>query len=230
LAFYAFYRENPHAFPMSLEQTVAYIWMQQAFVALFFIWFYDNSIFASIENGDIAYEMVRPMDLYGRWFAMTGANRMSRAVLRCFPILMVAVLIPGVLRMRMDISIAYFFIVLMSMLLSMLVVVSFSMLIYISAFYTINSMGVRIIVGVAADFLAGGYLPIPFFPDTLRRFVELSPFGSMQNMPLLIFSGVVRGEAMLQGLLLQVFWFVVLVVVGRLWLSYALKRVIAQGG
>ena len=35
LAFSAFYRADPTAFPMSFEQTVSYIWLQQAFLALF---------------------------------------------------------------------------------------------------------------------------------------------------------------------------------------------------
>jgi len=115
-----------------------------------------------------------------------------------------------------------------SMLLSLGVVVSFSMLIYISAFYTINSMGTR--VAVAGDFLAGGYIPIPFFPDMLHTVVELSPFGAMQNMPLLIFSGHLTGDTMTRGLILQVFWLVFLVAVGHAMMGQALKKVVVQGG
>jgi len=104
------------------------------------------------------------------------------------------------------------------------------MLIYISAFYTINSMGTRIIFGVSADFLSGAYIPLPFFPDTMRFVLELLPFGSMQNMPLLIFSGHVYGVAAFRGIGIQLFWLVTLVIVGRFWMSRALKRVVAQGG
>ena len=50
LAFAAFYRANPAAFPMTFSQTVSYIWLQQAFVALFFIWFYDSSIISYISS------------------------------------------------------------------------------------------------------------------------------------------------------------------------------------
>ena len=37
LAFEAFYKVNPDAFPMEFSQTVSYIWIQQAFLALFFL-------------------------------------------------------------------------------------------------------------------------------------------------------------------------------------------------
>jgi len=230
LAFNAFYTSNPAAFPMTLEQTVSYVWLQQAFMALFFIWFFENSIFADIESGQIAYEMVRPINLYNKWFTQTAANRLARAVLRCVPVLVVAFLLPEQFRLVLPnepLRVALFF---LSMLLSMVVVVSFSMLIYISAFYTINSLGTRIVAGVAGDFLAGGYIPIPFFPEVLRRIVELSPFGAMQNMPLLIFSGYLDGAGILQGMLLQVFWAVVLIFIGRILMFRSLKRVVVQGG
>lgn len=164
LAFAAFYRSNPDGFPLTFEQTVAYIWIQQAFLALFFIWAYDNSVFDAIESGQIAYELVRPMDLYGRWFTQTATNRVARTLLRAVPVLAVAFLLPAPFRLILSpnvLQVGWFF---LSVLLSMGVVVSFSMLIYISAFSTINSMGTRVVVGVAGDFLAGGYIPIPFFP------------------------------------------------------------------
>ena len=103
-------------------------------------------------------------------------------------------------------------------------------LVYISAFFTINSRGTRTIAAVVGDFLAGMAIPIPFFPDNIRRVVELSPFGSMQNTPLLIFSGNMTGIAIVRGIGLQIFWIIVLIFIGRLWIRRALKRVIAQGG
>ncbi|MCL2216475.1 MAG: ABC transporter permease [Defluviitaleaceae bacterium] len=230
LAFGAFYRENPDAFPMTFEQTVAYIWMQQAFVALFFIWFFESSIIESVESGNVAYELVRPMDLYSRWFTTVAANRMSRALLRCVPILFVAAILPASMRLILPMDFLIIGLFFFSMTLSLGVVVAFSMLIYISAFFTINSLGTRIVVGVASDFLAGGYIPIPFFPDTLRTIVELSPFGAMQNMPLLIFSGYLQGPDLVQGMALQVFWLAALLLIGRAFMARALKRVIIQGG
>jgi len=230
LAFAAFYRSNPDAFPMTLQQTVAYIWMQQAFMALFFIWFYENSIFESIQSGHIAYDLTRPLDIYSRWFTMSAANRVARTVLRCAPILLVAFILPEPFRLVLPADAARLGLFAFSMILSMAVVVSFSMLVYISAFFTINSQGIRLMIGIFADFLSGGMLPIPFFPAMLRRIVELSPFGAMQNMPLLIFSGYLSGGALVRGLLLQVFWLVVLIFIGRMWMKRALGQVVVQGG
>lgn len=229
-AFAAFYRVNPDAFPMAFSQTVSYIWIQQAFLALFMMWFLENDISASITEGTIAYEMVRPLDLYNRWFCQSSANRLARAALRCLPIFIVAFIVPEPYRLSLPQGIEQFGLFLASMALSLGVVVAFSMLIYISQFYTVSPMGVRLIFAVMSDFLAGGTVPLPFFPEPVRAVAELLPFAAMQNMPLRIYTGNITGADALRGLALQVFWLVVLVLFGRFVMNRALKKVIVQGG
>jgi len=229
-AFSAFYRANPAAFPMEFSQTVSYIWMQQAFLALFMMWFWENDIANSITEGSISYEMVRPVDLYSRWFCQAAANRLARSLLRCAPILIVALIVPEPYRMSLPPNVWQLFLFMLSAALSLGVVVSFSMLMYISLFYTLSPMGVRLIVAVLSDFLAGGTVPLLFFPEPVRAVAELLPFASMQNMPLRIYSGNITGADALYGIILQVFWLAVLLLIGRFTMSRALKKVIVQGG
>lgn len=230
LAFSAFYRANPYAFPMEFSQTVSYIWMQQAFLTLFMMWFWENDIAAAITEGTIAYEMVRPIDLYNRWFCQIAANRLARAALRCAPILIVAFIVPEPYRMTLPPNVEQLLLFLLSALLALCVVAAFSMLMYISLFYTLSPMGVRIIAAVLSDFLAGAIVPLPFFPEPVRAVVELMPFAAMQNMPLRIYSGNISGTDALTGIALQIFWLAVLLLIGRLMMNRALKRVIVQGG
>ncbi len=230
LMFSAFYRVNPGAFPMTFQQTVNYIWIQQAFLALFMTWFWEMEIFDTITSGAIAYEMARPLDLYGRWFCQSAATRLARCVLRALPILLVALLIPGPLRMTLPPSPVQFILFLLSAMLSLGVVVAFSMLIYTSAFYTLSAVGMRVMAAVLVDFLAGGIVPLPFFPPAMRTIVELTPFAAMQNMPLRIYSGNIAGTDALLGIALQLFWLAAMVFAGRRWLRKAQAKVIVQGG
>ena len=229
-AFTAFYRTNPAAFPMELSHTVSYIWLQQAFLALFMMWFWEYDIAEAITGGSIAYEMVRPIDLYSRWFCQISANRLARAMLRCSPILIVALLLPEPYRLSLPPSIWQFGLFLISTVLALAVVVSFSMLMYISIFFTLSPLGVRIIVAVVSDFLAGAIVPLPFFPDSVRAVVSLLPFAAMQNMPLRIYSGNIAGAEALYGIALQVFWLAALTLIGRAAMARALRRVVVQGG
>lgn len=95
ILYHTFYQSGTGAFPMDMQALSAYIWLQQAFLALFMVWDMDNDIFELISSGNIAYELCRPCDLYSMIFFRTLGSRLARAVLRCFPILLVAALLPS---------------------------------------------------------------------------------------------------------------------------------------
>ncbi|MCL2416084.1 MAG: ABC transporter permease, partial [Defluviitaleaceae bacterium] len=213
LGFIAFYRSDPTAFPMQLHETISYIWMQQAFLALYALWFWENDISASITEGNIAYDLVRPIGIYERWFCQSLASRLARAALRFIPILLVGVFLPQPLRLVLP-SITQLLLFLTSTALALGVVVAFTMLMYISIFYTISSSGVRLITASLGDFLGGAIIPLPFFPAPWRQIAELLPTGSMMNVPLRIYSGNISGIDALSGMGLQIFWILVLVISG----------------
>jgi len=230
LMFWAFYQNGQNEFPMEFSDLSCYIWMQQAFLAIFMAWFFDNDIFDSITSGNIAYELCRPCDLYSMWFVKNMAVRTSRAVLRCVPILVFALFLPKPFGITPPHSITAGILFLFSMFLGMLVLVSFSMLIYISAFYTVSPMGIRILATSATEFFAGSLIPIPFFPSAMQTVMYALPFASMQSTPFLIYTGHFSGRDALISLLLQVIWLTVLVSLGRILMRRALKKVVVQGG
>ena len=93
LAFNALYRTDGTAFVMTFSETVSYIWMQQALYVLFQVVYSDREIVASINDGSVAYELVRPIKLYNNWFAQCMANRISPTLLNCMPVLIIAALV-----------------------------------------------------------------------------------------------------------------------------------------
>ena len=230
IAFFAFYSADPAAFPMAFSQTASYIWLQEAFIVLFAVMVWDAEIASAIEAGSIAYELVRPVDLYGRWFLQVIANRLAGAMLRCAPVLLVAFLLPAPWGLSLPPSVGQFFLFLLSAVLALGVVAAFNMLTYISVFYTLSPRGMKLVAGMIADFFAGATVPLPFFPGPLRAVAELLPFAAMQNMPLRLYSGNIAGADALKGILLQVFWLAALLLLGRLCMGRALKKVIVQGG
>ena len=116
------------------------------------------------------------------------------------------------------------------MILGFLVLVAFSMLIYISAFYTVSATGIRILATSVLEFFTGALIPIPFFPEWLQPVMYALPFGSMQNTPFLIFAGHLDPMEAIRAIVLQIFWLIVLLAVGKLIMKRALRRVIVQGG
>ena len=228
LAFSAFYRANPAAFPMKFPHFVSYIWIQQAFLALLMPWGGASEAVESIVSGNIVYDLARPLDIYNRWFFETTADRISRAALRCVPVLFIAAILPPPFRMTLPPSLFQFFLFFISLILGLGVVTTFVLADQISTFYTMSRYNALFVI--AADFFAGGYIPLPFFPDPLRKIVELTPFAAMQNMPLRIYSGDIAGLDAIKGVALQLFWFIALLLFGKLLMRNSLKRLVAQGG
>jgi ABC-2 type transport system permease protein len=230
LAYAALYRSGNIAFPMEFSQTVSYIWMQQTLIVLFSVVFSDEEIYSAIGSGSIAYELVRPMDLYGRWFCQSAANRVAFTMLNCMPALLVALIMPEPYRMSLPLDMGQFLLFLLSIVLALCVVVAFAMLMYISLFYVLSQRGIKIIVTALTAFLSGGIIPLPFFPAPVLEVIHLLPFAAMQNMPLLIYSGNIVGVDALKGIAFQLFWLVALFLIGKFSMSRALKNVIVQGG
>ena len=230
MIFKAFYEADASAFPMSFSATASYIWLQQAFLAFFAAWMMENEIFDSIVNGNIAYELCRPIDIYHMWFSRSIANRMARAVLRCFPILIVAAFLPYPYGIALPASMMHFVLFLITLILGLAVTVSFCMLVYVLTFFTISPQGLRILFVSTVEFFAGAIIPLPFFPEKLQKLLELLPFASMQNVALRIYSGSMTDYEMQKAILLQVFWLVAVTAVGKLLCRVAEKKITVQGG
>ena len=230
LMYRAFYLANPEAFPMTFQQNATYIWLQQAFLTIFMTTGLDNELFELITTGNIAYEMIRPADLYNMWMVKQMANRMSKAVLRCIPILVFSALLPAPYGLALPADSLSFVMFLITMVLGFITMLAFQMLAYIVVFYTMSAAGVRMIMIMVTEFLTGAYVPYPFLPEKLQAFLSLTPFAAMQNLPLRVYSGNIAGAELVTQFQLQIFWLTALVLFGKLWMNRTLRRVIVQGG
>lgn len=230
LAFKAFYDTDPASFPMALPAMSSYIWLQQALLTLLTMGGIDNEFFNVIENGNVAYELCRPVDVYAMWYSRSAATRVSNALLRCIPVLIVAALIPAPYGLMAPPDLLTFLTFLLSLLLALAVINSMGMIVYMITFHTITPRGVRLIAVNICDFFSGDIIPLPFFPAGFKDFVELLPFSATANVPLRIYSGDLHGPEMVKLLLLQAFWAVVLIAVGKVIEQRELRRVTIQGG
>ncbi|MCM1153893.1 MAG: ABC-2 family transporter protein [Roseburia sp.] len=230
LAFRAFWEAAPEAFPMDFSAVVAYVWLREAFFALFTAWHADNEIFDSIINGDIAYELCRPLSIYHMWFARTVGIRLANASIRCLPILLASFFMPEPFRMTLPQSPASLCLFVLTMFLGLGVTVAFCMFVYILSFFTISPQGLRMTFTSMVEFLAGAIIPLPFMPDGVRKALELLPFAGMFNVPLRIYSGDLAGAEMLRAIGLQCFWLAALYIAGRILCRAAERKVVVQGG
>lgn len=225
------FSDNPSAdFPMGLDQLASYFWLQQAFIAFFMAWMMEAEIFDCISDGNVAYELCRPVRLYAMWFSRSLAVRLVRGVLRCGPILLAALLMPPPYRLTLppDPLTALWF--LLTMALGLLVMVALCMILYMLTFFTISPMGLRLVFVCAVEFLQGAVIPLPFFSPVMQKVLELLPFAATENVPLRVYSGQLAGVGLLRAAALQVFWLAVLVTAGQLLSRLAIRKTTIQGG
>jgi ABC-2 type transport system permease protein len=230
MIFEAFYDHSLYTPPISLKELITYIWLQQAFLAFIMLWFRDNELFHLITSGNIAYELCRPCDMYGFWYAKLLAQRLSSALLRCFPILIVAFLLSDPYRMTIPPNLAAGVLFLLSLILGLLLLVAISMFIYISVFITMSPVGSLLVFGVIGEFFAGLIIPIPLMPEWLQNVAYLLPFRLTADFPFRVYSGHIPQNEAIIGIFEQFVWFMILVWLGRIAMNKVLRRVVVQGG
>lgn len=230
LAYKAIAEASGGSLPMNYSSIVTYIWLKEAFLVLFNTWATDNELFAMIVNGNIAYELCRPVSIYSMWFSRITGARIAEAIMRCIPVLACAFLMPKAYRMTLPVNGAAFLLFLLTLFLALEITVAFCMVVYMLCFFTISPQGWRMVLTGAVEFLSGNIIPLPFFPKKFLFLVEMSPFAYMQNVPFRIYSGDFAGGELYLCILKQIFWLLILMSMGVLLWKQVEKRVVIQGG
>ena len=230
MMYVALYNSAGHVLPMTFSQIVSYIWVKRIVMNMLAVVAYDGEIYSVINNGAVAYELVRPMDLYGKWYSQAVANRVTSTLITCIPVLLIAIILPEPFGLHFPMSIIQVFAFFISVFLALGLVVAFAMLMFITLFYTLSQRGIKIIVTAVSSFLSGGMIPLTFFPEKVLAILKYLPFSSMQSTPLLIYSGNITGTEILKGIAMQIIWMIILIAIGKVLMNHSIKHVVVQGG
>lgn len=222
----AFYAQTSAAQPISLHQAITFIWLGQALLALL-PWNIDKELEAQVKNGNVAYELVRPINLYGLWFARAFAMRTVPALMRCIPVLMVGMLFFG---LSAPISWAAGLSFIASLILGAFLTAAITTLVIISLFWTISGEGIQRLMPQTALLLSGIVVPLPLFPKWLQPFLNIQPLRGIMDIPCRFYTGVIPVQESAYYLGFQLVWILILVGIGRWLMERALKQIVIQGG
>lgn len=226
----AFYQSDSSNLPMPLEQLVSFLWLNQCFFALIFMWYKDKEILNLIKKGNIAYELCRPQDLYFMWYFKILGERLSNVVLRFLPVMIIALLLPSPYNLDLTITIPRLLLFLISLILSSILVVAIITLFHIICLYTLDEKGIVNMFMVITDILSGLVIPIPFFPDFLQKICKILPFSYVSDFPFRLYVGNVSLNNGLEGIVIQLIWIIILFIIGKILMNNALKKTVVQGG
>lgn len=230
ILFKAFYEANPNAFPIEFNALVAYVWFQQAFFSMLGLWNWNYEIFQKIKNGNIAYDLTKPINLQFYWFSMDIGDRISRTILKTPIIIVIALILPEPFRLYLPENSATFLAYIISITLGTILCSLLSTFIYVLTLFTIESDGLKLLYQSIGDFLIGNVIPLPFFPDILQPIIIALPFASIANTPFLIYSGTIDGDKIAIFIGIQCFWIIAIFIISKILEKLGTKNISIQGG
>ncbi|HGC7256240.1 TPA: ABC transporter permease [Streptococcus agalactiae] len=124
-------------------------------------------------------------------------------------------------------TLAYF----LSLILAFLINFFFNICFGFSAFVFKNLWGSNLLKNSLVAFVSGSLIPLTFFPKIIAEFLSVLPFSSLIYTPVMIVIGKYNVCQMIQALLLQLFWLVVMVTLSQLiWKRVQQSHITIQGG
>jgi len=186
----------------------------------------DWEMSLGIIHGEIVMRLYLPLDLHVQTVVRAFGVFLFRVIFSGFPAILFIILVfkvpivPGL-------NLAFFAV---SVFFSFLISVNIDFAIGVSAFSFESALGLKIIKDSIILFLSGAIVPIPFFPKVIQPVLMILPFQSMYYTPvrLLLDNQSIENSFLLLGI--QAGWFILFIIIGRLFYRKLLVKLTISGG
>jgi viologen exporter family transport system permease protein len=235
MVYEAFYRSSSAAAqPMAFSQLASYVWLGQALLAML-PWNADAELRAMVRSGAVAYELCRPIDLYGAWYARAVALRTAPTLLRAAPMVVIAMFgLPlvglGSWRLEAPASLAAGAGFVAALGCALVLSCAIATLINITLLWTVAGDGIVLLSTTAVSLLSGLVVPLPLLPAWSQHALQWLPFAGLFDQPFRIYTGHIASAELALVLARQLGWAIALVALGRWLLRRGMRRIVVQGG
>ena len=207
----------------TLPEMLTFVWIGQSLIMVVYLWGWWE-VAAAIESGDIVADLMKPIDYYLYWFSRDLGRAACHALTRFVPTFLAGALVYDLAVPRSALTWGAFAV---SVVLAVSVSFAWRFLLNLTSFWLLDVRGINALAVGLVTFFSGMLVPLPFFPDGLRRVAELLPFRAIVMLPVEVFLG---HRAAGSALALQAAWAVGLALVGQGVLALAVRRMVVQGG
>jgi ABC-2 type transport system permease protein len=223
--FLAVYGSRASVAGFTPNDTLSYLWCGQALISIGSAWLVMD-LGNAIKSGDVAVDLMRLWNFYAYWVSQQIGSRGFNLLTRGALTYLIGFLYFGA-RIPEAQDVVPF---LVSIALAIVVSCAISFLTNATAFWLLDISGVMTIASITMMFFSGFLVPLAFFPPWLAQIAALLPFQAVTSVPLLVFLGKLRGDALWQNLGLQVFWACVLTGAALWQMRAATSKIVIQGG
>ncbi len=222
----ALYAGKPQTLPLS--HVVTYVWLQQAFFRMLLA--SDADLMDKIRTGSIAYDMCRPVSLYGFYYTRIAALKLMGSLLRAAPMLVFAALLPGGWGIAPPASLPSLLAGAAALVLGLCCMTAMENLTVAVTMRTLDSRGIQARMNLLMTALCGNILPLTLFPDSWQRVITLLPYAQMLDAPIRLYTGEYAAAETGRVLLIQGLWTAGLIALGCLAWRRNQRHMILQGG
>ena len=222
----ALYAGKPQ--PIPLSHVTTYVWLEQAFFRMLVAT--DPELLDKIRTGGIAYDLCRPLHLYGYYYARILAQKLTGSVLRALPMLVFAALLPEGWGLCLPASVPALLLAVAGLILGLFCVSALENITMAFTMRTLDPRGMQGMLNLLMMTLAGNILPLTLFPDSWQRVITLLPYAQLLDTPIRLYIGEYALSRAPEALLIQICWTLVLVFVGCAFWRTNQRKLIIQGG
>ena len=222
----ALYAGKPQ--PIPLSHVTTYVWLQQAFFRM--LTATDAELTDKIRTGAIAYDLCRPLHLYGYYYARILAQKLTGSMLRGLPMLAFAALLPEGWGICLPASVPSLLSALAALILGLFCVAALENITMAITMRTLDPRGMQFMLSMLMMTLSGNILPLTLFPDRWQRVITLLPYAQLLDGPIRLYTGDHPPAAAPEVLLVQAGWTAVLIAFGCLLWHVNQKKMVIQGG
>jgi ABC-2 type transport system permease protein len=191
------------------------------------LFYTESRITNAIRTGDVAMELIRPIDFLTAQLAQALGAAVVEGLLSSVFALLIGVFL---LDIAPPVSFAAACFFLISVGLGFLVKFLISYLTALLCFWTTNGIGLLWARSAVTNLFSGAIIPLALFPDWLKTVALALPFQAIVTTPLAIYLGDVRGLALAEALGVQLVWIAALWLLARWLWGPCVRSLRIQGG
>lgn len=222
----ALYAGKPQSIP--IESVATYVWLQQAFFRMMLA--SDSELVDKIKSGDIAYDMCRPVDMYGFYYARIMAQKLMGSLMRAVPMLIVAFLLPKGWGISLPASFLELISAIPALLLGLLCVCALENITVAFTMKTLDPRGIQGLLNLLMMTLSGNLFPLTLFPESWQKVITFLPYAQLLDAPIRFYTGEYLPNEAFRIYGIQAFWVVILIALGVYMWNANKKRMVVQGG
>lgn len=211
---------------LSFQEMLTYVFVARSLIVLYELdleWYISERV----RTGDIVTDYIKPINYFLNCVAYSAAGALLYLFTICLPLLLGGYFI---FHIKTPASPLLFLSFILSAFVSFLIGICLNFLFGILSFWVVSIERLLFAKYFAISFLAGGIIPVTYFPDWLRHLNSFLPFQHTISTPIFLYLKANTLQDALPLLGAQALWVIILIPLCLLFLRVSEAQLEIQGG